>query len=67
MPDAGCFRKLARRCRALARGAFVPEVKEQLRLWAVECADRADEAERRAPERERAEAPFRRASRSASV
>jgi hypothetical protein len=46
MLDAGYFRGLARRCRTLARTAIVPEIKEQLRLWAVEFADQADETER---------------------
>ena len=52
MPDAGYFRELARRCSALAEVATEPEVKEQLLLWAVEFADQADEAERRATGRE---------------
>jgi hypothetical protein len=48
MPDASDFRELTRRCCALAKVATKPEVKEQLRLWAVEFANEADEAERRA-------------------
>ena len=52
MPDTDYFRELARRCRTLARVAIVPAVKEQLRVWSVELADRADEAER-APRRAR--------------
>jgi hypothetical protein len=48
MPDASYFRELARRCWALATVATAAEVKEQLRLWAVEFADQANEAERRA-------------------
>jgi len=48
MPDAGYFRELERRCCDLAKVATEAEVKEQLRLWAVEFADQADEAERRA-------------------
>ena len=47
MPNASYFRELARRCCALAKVAAEPEVEEQLRLWAVEFADQADEAERR--------------------
>ena len=52
MPDADYFRELARRCCTLAKAATASEVKEQLRLWAVEFADQADEAERRAAGRE---------------
>jgi hypothetical protein len=52
MPNASYFRELARRCCALAKVTIEPEVKEQLRLWAVEFADQADEAERRATGRE---------------
>jgi hypothetical protein len=48
MPDVSYFRELARRCRTLASVATEPEVQEQLRLWAVEFADQADEAERHA-------------------
>ena len=48
MPNASDFRELARRCCALAKVATEPEVKERLRLWAVEFANEADEAERRA-------------------
>jgi thiaminase len=59
MPDANYFRELARRCCTLAKAANVPEIKEQLRVWAVEFADQADEAERRAAEREGPEAPHR--------
>ena len=49
MPDAEYFHALARRCRTLARAAVVPEIKEQLSLWAVEFADKADEAEQHTP------------------
>jgi hypothetical protein len=59
MPDANYFRELARRCCTLAKAAIVPEVKEQLRMWAVEFADQADEAERRTTEREGPVAPCR--------
>jgi hypothetical protein len=48
MPDTTYFREFAKRCCTLAKVATEPEVKEQLRLWAVEFADQADEAERRA-------------------
>jgi hypothetical protein len=57
MPDANYFRELAQRCCTLAEAAIVPEVMEQLRLWAVEFADQADEVERRAAEGEAPEAP----------
>ena len=48
MPDASDFRELERRCSVLAKVATEPEVKAQLRLWAVEFANEALEAERRA-------------------
>jgi hypothetical protein len=54
MPEADHFRALARRCCVLAKAATAPEVKEQLRLWAVEFADQADDAERRAAAHEEA-------------
>jgi hypothetical protein len=46
----------ARRCRALAKSASDPEVIEQLRVWAVEFANAANEATRRgqAPARKKA-------------
>jgi hypothetical protein len=37
----------ARKCRALLRTAREPGVIEQLRVWSVELAEEADEAERR--------------------
>jgi hypothetical protein len=51
MKNADYFREQARRCRALSKAVIEPEVIEQLRVWAVELADEADEAERRAVER----------------
>ena len=54
MRTADYFRALARRCCTLAKAAIAPEVKEQLRLWAVEFAEQADEAERRAAAHEEA-------------
>ena len=48
MKDADYFRELARRCCVLLKVAVEAEVIEQLRVWAVEFADEADEAERRA-------------------
>ena len=53
MKYAEYFRKLALRCRALSRTADDPELVDQMRIWAVDFADEADEAERRAVERER--------------
>ena len=49
MQDVNYLRDLARHCRALLKTAKEPEVIDQLRVWAV---DFADEAERRAGERE---------------
>jgi hypothetical protein len=53
MKYADHFRELARRCRRLSKTAVDPELIEQSRVWAVDFADEADEAERRAVERER--------------
>jgi hypothetical protein len=53
MKYAEYFRKLARRCRILSRTAADPEFVDQMRLWAVDFAVEADEAERRAVKRER--------------
>lgn len=36
MPDAKYFARKAERCRELLKLARVPEVKEQLRVWAAE-------------------------------
>ena len=52
MRDAEHFRKQARRCRALSKTAIHPEQIEQFRMWAVELAEEADEAERHAAKRE---------------
>jgi hypothetical protein len=52
MQDANYLRALARHCRALSKTAMEPEVIEQLRVWAVDFADEADEEERQAVERE---------------
>jgi hypothetical protein len=54
MQDANHLRDLARHCRALSKAAMEPEVIEQLRVWAVDFADEADEEERQAVEREEA-------------
>ena len=53
MKYADHFRELARRCRRLSKTAVDPELIEQSRVWALDFADEADEAERRAVERER--------------
>ncbi len=46
MRDPYELRSLARTCRDLAKSAHEPEIVDQLRLWAVELADVADEVER---------------------
>ena len=45
MHDPRSLREQARRCRALAKTAAEPEVIEQLRVWAVELAEEADQVE----------------------
>jgi hypothetical protein len=52
MNDPRSLREQARRCRSLSKTALEPEVIEQLRVWAVELAEEADQAEWRAAERE---------------
>ena len=52
MQDPHQLREQARRCRFLAKTAIEPEVIEQLRVWSVELADKADAVERRAAEDE---------------
>ncbi len=47
MHDPKHLHEQARKCRALMKNATEPEVIEQLRVWAVELAEEADEAERR--------------------
>jgi hypothetical protein len=46
MQDANHLRDLARHCRALSKTVIEPEVVEQLRVWAVDFADEADQVER---------------------
>jgi hypothetical protein len=46
MQDPKHLREQARKCRTLAKTAIEPELIEQFRLWSVELADEADEAER---------------------
>jgi len=53
MHDPNSLREQARRCRALAKTAVEPEVIEQLRVWAADLAEEADQAERPEVERER--------------
>jgi hypothetical protein len=48
MQDPHALRRLAKRCRNSVTGLTPPAVASQLRLWAVELADKADEAEREA-------------------
>ena len=43
MHDPHSLRKQARKCRALSKTAIEPEVIEQLRLWAVELAEEAQQ------------------------
>jgi hypothetical protein len=50
MRDPQKLRNLARRCLELAKSSVEPEVIEQLRCWAIELADAADEVERGARE-----------------
>lgn len=53
MHNPNSLREQARRCRALSKTAVEPEVIEQLRVWAVDFAEEADQAERPEVERER--------------
>jgi len=53
MHDPNSLREQARRCRALSKTAVEPEVIEQLRVWAVDLAEEADQAERPEAGRER--------------
>ena len=48
MRDPHEARDLARECRERAKTAIEPDVIDQLRLWAVELADQADDIERSA-------------------
>ena len=52
MHDPISLREQARKCRALSKTAVEPEVIEQLRVWAVELAEEADQTEWRAGEGE---------------
>ena len=46
------LREQARKCRALSKTAVEPEVIEQLRVWAVELTDEAEQMEWREAEGE---------------
>ena len=46
MHDPQGVRNFARECRERAKTAIEPDVIDQLRLWAVELADEADDIER---------------------
>jgi hypothetical protein len=48
MQNPRALRRLARRCRNFETGSTAPPVATQLRLWAVELADAADDGERAA-------------------
>ena len=52
MHDPNSLREQARRCRSLSKTALEPEVIEQLRVWAAELTEEADQAEWRAAEEE---------------
>jgi hypothetical protein len=52
MQDPSSLREQARRCRALSKTAIEPDVVEQLRVWAVELAEEADQVEWQAAQEE---------------
>ena len=52
MHDPSSLREQARRCRVLSKTAVEPEIIDQLRVWAVELAEEADQAEWQAAEGE---------------
>jgi hypothetical protein len=45
MKDASYILKLARRCRDLEKTEIEPEIIEQLRIWATELAEIAEDSE----------------------
>jgi hypothetical protein len=55
MQDVSYLWKLARQCRDLEKTVTEPEVIEQLRIWATELAEIAENLESRPVEREMAE------------
>ena len=46
MHDPNELRDLARKCRERAKSTLDPAITEQLRCWAIELADAADDIER---------------------
>ena len=55
MHDPNSLPEKARKCRALSNTAVEPEVIEQLRVWAVELAEEAEQAEWGAAEEKEAD------------
>jgi hypothetical protein len=55
MTDTIYILKLARRCSDLGKTAIEPDVIEQLRIWATELAEMAEDSESRAVQPEMAE------------
>jgi hypothetical protein len=55
MQDVSYLRKLARQCRDLEKTVTDPEIIEQLRIWATELAETAENLESRPVEHEMAE------------
>jgi hypothetical protein len=55
MKDASYLLKLARRCRDLEKTVIEPEIIEQLRIWATELAEIAEDSESRAVQPEMAD------------
>ena len=55
MHDPKSLREQARKCRALSQTAVEPEVIEQLRVWAVDLVEEADQAEWGAAEEKEAD------------
>ena len=45
MQNPNLLREQAKRCRILSKTAVEPEVIDQLRVWAAELAEEADQAE----------------------
>ena len=54
MNDATSLRHQAKRCHNLSKTTTEPEVIEQLRVWAAELAEEANQTEWRMAEREHA-------------
>jgi hypothetical protein len=54
MKDASYLLKLVRRCRYLEKTGIEPEIIEQLRIWATELAEIAEDSESRAVQPEMA-------------